>query len=134
MWSERKAGQSVPPLGVQRGCLMSAFPLGCNAALAAGVRIKPSGSQWSGLMSAEASALLKKAQDARQQAKRARRLAHETSDPDVATQLSKYAEELDERATTLEQRAAAVVMPKPRRAEPEKAAKGEQPRGPAKPK
>jgi hypothetical protein len=41
---------------------------------------------------------------------------------------------LDERATALEERAAAVVMPKPRRAEPEKAAKGEQPRGPAKPK
>jgi hypothetical protein len=99
-----------------------------------GVRVKPSGSQWSGLMSAEASALLKKAQDARQQAKRARRLANETSDPDVAAQLSKYAEELDERATTLEERAAAVVMPKPTHTEPEKAPKEEQPRGPTRPK
>lgn len=66
-----------------------------------------------GSMSAEASALLKDAQVARQQAKRARRLAGQTLAPDIAAQLRKYADELDQKANALEERAVTASMPKP---------------------
>ena len=90
-------------------------------------------------MSAEASSLLEKAQLACQQAERARRLANETSALDVAAQLREYADELDQRATALEERAAVAAMPRPTKpatlqSRTEGAAKGEQPRRPARPK
>jgi len=83
--------------------------------------------------------MLKKAQLVRQQAKRARWLANETSALDVAAQLRGYADELDQRATALEERAAVAAMPRPTKpatsqSRTEEAAKGEQPRQPAKPK
>ena len=84
-------------------------------------------------MFGEASALLKKAQLARQQATRARRLSNETSAPDVAAQLSKYADELEQRAIALEERAAAAVLPKATTAPQRKTPKTGQPQRPTKP-
>jgi hypothetical protein len=84
-------------------------------------------------MFGEASALLKKAQLARQQATRARRLSNGTSAPDVAAQLRKYADELEQRAIALEERAAAVVLPKATTAPQRKTPKTGQLQRPTKP-
>jgi len=84
-------------------------------------------------MFGEASALLKRAQLARQQATRARRLTNGTSAADVAAQLRKYADELELRAIALEEQAAAAAFAEANEAPQRKAPKTKQPQRPTKP-